>query len=552
MADEQEQGTTPKPLGPVGRSPGMSTPASAPAPPRVIGVSDLAVLHQGGFGIVYRGYQQQLDRWVAVKVIGDAEPERVRVRRFERECAIMGRLSGQRHVLRVHDSGYLHGGSPYLVTELCLRGSLADRLGREGRLPAAEVVTLARAIGGVLASMHTGGLLHRDVKPGNILFRDSGESVLADFGLAAPVAESDAEPPAASPTFTAPEARDVGTWTPAADVYALGATLRAALGGSSGTTQDAGALHALVNRMLAPDPSARPAAADAVAELAADPAPTTGTVDRSVAGAPFLAPGPPPAFGPLPAPGSTAVVDEPTQLKSAEQPDRPPWLRRARLVAGIPLAVLVTVVATSLLTGWPVRHAPRSAASVAVTTPAPAPSAAAPRGGTAGTPSAVPSPAGSPAAALPGKPGGGTAPAGSRWVAAAQGLRVAVPQGWPLRPVPGTAELRAVDPQRPARFVQVGGYRPGHASQLARVRGYASTESAGYRQIHLDRVDYGASPDAVDWEYTYLAGGTDQRAEGRYWRLGGAEYVVYASAPAADWSDVQPVFAVLVATARPH
>ena len=137
-------------------------------------------------------------------------------------------------------------------------------------------------------------------------------------------------------------------------------------------------------------------------------------------------------------------------------------------------------------------------------------------------------------------------------MAAAQGLRVAVPQGWPLRPVPGTAELRAVDPQHPARFVQVGGYRPGHASQLARVRGYASTESAGYRQIHLDRVDYGASPDAVDWEYTYPAGGTDQHAEGRYWRLGGAEYVVYASAPAADWSDVQPVFAVLVATARPH
>ena len=156
MADEQEQGTTPKPFGSAARSPGMSAAASAPALPRVIGVSDLVVLHQGGFGPSTAATSSSLDRWVAVKVIGDAEPERVRVRRFERECAIMGRLSGHPHVLRVHDSGYLHGGAPYLVTELCLRGSLADRLGREGRLPAADVVALARAISGVLAAMHAG------------------------------------------------------------------------------------------------------------------------------------------------------------------------------------------------------------------------------------------------------------------------------------------------------------------------------------------------------------------------------------------------------------
>ena len=308
-------------------------------------------------------------------------------------------------------------------------------------------------------------------------------------------------------------------------------------------------LHALVTRMLAPDPSARPTAAEVVAELGASPVTTSGTADRSVADGPFPALRPLPAPGPLP-PGSSAVIDEPTQVKAAEPPDGRHWPRRVPLVAAIPLAVLVAVVATFLLTGRPVGPAPRSAASVAPTGLAPAPTAAARGGGTARTPSAAPS--GSPAASSPATTAGDTAPAGYRWVAAAQGLRVAVPQRWPLHPVPGTAELRAVDPQHPARFVQVGGYRPGHTSQLARVRGYASTESAGYRQIHLEQVGYGASPDAVDWEYIYLAGGADRHAEGRYWRLGGAEYVVYASAPAADWSGMRRVFAVLVATARPH
>jgi hypothetical protein len=100
--------------------------------------------------------------------------------------------------------------------------------------------------------------------------------------------------------------------------------------------------------------------------------------------------------------------------------------------------------------------------------------------------------------------------------------------------------------------VQFGGYRPAERTQLDRVRGYANTPRTGYHAIRLAPVSFGSSPDAVDWEYTYVSGIGTRHAHGRYWRQGAAEYVVYANAPAGQWTGLAGVFQVLLSTAQPR
>ncbi|KOX13802.1 serine/threonine protein kinase [Saccharothrix sp. NRRL B-16348] len=198
------------------------------------GLTDLTPLGQGGFATVYRARQVQLNREVAVKVDDRVlRTERDR-RRFLREAHAAARLSGHPHVVSVHDANFTPQGTPYLVMELCTGGSLADLVRREGPLSADRVRRLGVQLADALAAAHAEGVLHRDIKPGNILLDRYGTAKLADFGLAALLdaeGSSTVTRDALSPSYAPPEAFAMAQPTPAADVYALAATLYDLLAG---------------------------------------------------------------------------------------------------------------------------------------------------------------------------------------------------------------------------------------------------------------------------------------------------------------------------------
>lgn len=187
---------------------------------------------RGGFGIVYRCTQRALDRTVAVKLLTGETDEDNRAR-FVREQRAMGRLTGHPNIVPVLEAGVTDGGRLYLVTPYYASGSLENRIRRHGPLSAAEALQLGVRIAGALESAHRLGVVHRDVKPGNILLTDYGESALTDFGIAHisggfRTAEGTVT---GSPAYTAPEVLEGDTPTPAADVYGLGATLFSTLTG---------------------------------------------------------------------------------------------------------------------------------------------------------------------------------------------------------------------------------------------------------------------------------------------------------------------------------
>ncbi|WP_433560449.1 protein kinase domain-containing protein [Nocardia sp. CA-151230] len=199
---------------------------------RAAGFEDAEQIGHGGFGAVYRCRQVGLDRTVAVKVLTEELGEEDRAR-FVREQRAMGRLTGYPNIATVLEAGVTGGGRPYLVMPYYPLDSLEARIRRDGPLAVDEVLTIGAGIARALESAHRLGILHRDVKPGNILLTDAGEPALADFGIARVAGgfETATGVVSASPAFTAPEVLEGRTPTPAADVYGLGATLFCALTG---------------------------------------------------------------------------------------------------------------------------------------------------------------------------------------------------------------------------------------------------------------------------------------------------------------------------------
>ncbi|MGP4099267.1 protein kinase domain-containing protein [Nonomuraea sp. KM90] len=187
------------------------------------------VLGQGGFGVVYLALQSAVGREVALKVDNRVLLSDRDRRRFMREVTAAGALSGHPHVVPVYDAGLLPDGRPYMVLELCPGGSLAGR-----RLSPAEARDVGVRIADALAAAHAQGVLHRDVKPGNILLNRYGQVALSDFGLATmPASGPDASVTRESltPSYAPPEAFELAEPSPAADVYALAATVYALLSG---------------------------------------------------------------------------------------------------------------------------------------------------------------------------------------------------------------------------------------------------------------------------------------------------------------------------------
>src|SRR3954470_21030885 len=192
-----------------------------------------ARIGRGGMASVYQAHHPALDRDVAIKVMWQSLADQPGfLERFRREARAASRL---RHpnILTVYDFGE-SDGIAYMVTELLPGGTLADRLGHPLRL--AEVLHVLRGIGAALDVTHDAGLIHRDVKPSNILFTRDGEPVLADFGIARLVEAEDSLTVqgtlVGTPHYLAPEMASGDPVGPASDLYSLGVVLYEMLTGA--------------------------------------------------------------------------------------------------------------------------------------------------------------------------------------------------------------------------------------------------------------------------------------------------------------------------------
>lgn len=276
-----------------------------------------SVLARGGMSTVYRGRDTRLDRDVAIKVMDPhltADP--AFVARFEREA----RAAAQLHhpaVVSVHDQG-VDGDQVYLVMELIDGGNLRDLLNQRGKLAPAVALSILGPVLSALGAAHRAGLVHRDVKPENVLIGPGGQVKVADFGLARAIAEngvtSDSEI-LGTVAYLSPEQVETGVADARSDVYSAGIVLYEMLAGQAPYRGDTAisvayqhvnsdvpsvpeiplALDTLVRKATRRDPALRPANADAfLAELervgselglSPQPVPVPGTApenDRTV------------------------------------------------------------------------------------------------------------------------------------------------------------------------------------------------------------------------------------------------------------------------------
>ena len=196
------------------------------------GFAGAVEIGRGGFGVVYRCEQAALDRTVAVKVL-TAEFDADNRARFIREQQAMGRLTGHPNIVTVLAAGSTTAGHPFLVMPFHPADSLDRWIREHGPITVRDALSIGVKIAGALESAHHLDIVHRDVKPGNILLTDYGEPALTDFGIAhiAGGFRTATGTLTESPAFTAPEVLEGGTPNAASDVYGLGATLFSALTG---------------------------------------------------------------------------------------------------------------------------------------------------------------------------------------------------------------------------------------------------------------------------------------------------------------------------------
>ncbi|MFD9154525.1 serine/threonine-protein kinase, partial [Streptomyces goshikiensis] len=370
-----------------------------------------ARLGRGGMGTVWRATDELLGRPVAVKelhVDGGSETSKAL-----REARTVAQVKHP-HVVVVHDV-VEHEGRPFIVMELVEGGSLADRLAAEGPLSVGDTARTGLALLGALTAAHGRGVLHRDVKPANVLMEAGSERVvLTDFGIASLAGSTTISETGAfvgSPEYTSPERMQGAAAGPSCDLWSLGALLCAALTGESPFHRDSlgGVLHAVVYDEIRPpaqagplapvirgllerDPERRLAAAEAGRLLTAYV--TTGRVplvERAAGPTPppvSSAPTPPtppippaPQAGPVPAdrtpPGYAPTehsVPSAGPAAAGPRPGRPAALRVGLVAALVVASVVGAVAVTSYLGDRPAAGRSAGTAAGAPATPG-APSA---------------------------------------------------------------------------------------------------------------------------------------------------------------------------------
>lgn len=351
---------------------------------------------EGGMGVVWRAVDERLGRVVAVKrlrmpaTLRSAQAEQAR-QRVLREARIAARLQHP-NAVGVHDVTDDASG-PVLVMEYLPAHSLADALAARTVLPPQEVARIGAPAAAALAAAHAAGIVHRDVKPGNILLGHDGTTKITDFGISHAAGDVTVTSTGllGTPAFLAPEVARGEAPSPASDVFSLGATLYAAVEGAPpfGTSENpiaqlhrvaaggapaprrAGPLTGMLIEMLHDDPSARPsmtrvaAGLEMIAVAGAPPAPaaapTSVIAPRERIGAPLAA-----------APAPTRIDVQPVRT---QVPKRTGVRRRlGYVVAGSVGALLLALLVAVLLTAPRDRSSggapPPSTPTSSATTPA--------------------------------------------------------------------------------------------------------------------------------------------------------------------------------------
>lgn len=211
-----------------------AVPAAAPRPIDLPGYEIQGELGRGGMGVVYLARQKGIERPVALKmIISGAHAGREALARFEAEARAVGRFQHE-NIVRIYEIGE-HEGLPYFSLEFVDGPTLSDKL-REHPLAFRDAAVLTQAVAQAVDYAHMHGVIHRDLKPGNVLLTSAGVPKVADFGLAKNLEGveelSQSGSIVGTPGYMAPEQargqRDIG---PAADVYGLGAILYCTLTG---------------------------------------------------------------------------------------------------------------------------------------------------------------------------------------------------------------------------------------------------------------------------------------------------------------------------------
>ncbi|MGN6663341.1 MAG: protein kinase domain-containing protein [Solirubrobacterales bacterium] len=294
------------------------------------------LLGHGGMAAVWLGHDEVLDRPVAVKVLSDtiaADPEFVA--RFRREARTAAAMSHP-NLVDVYDYAE-EGERPYLVMQFVPGEHLASR---QRRGEAVDCERLARELLEALAHIHGAGILHRDVKPGNVIVEPDGTAKLIDFGIALSqdaTALTSTGLVLGTERYAAPEVMEGRPATARSDLYSCGVVLRSCEGGRSD------ALRALIVWLTRPDPEGRPASArQALARLD-----RTERIDGQMTQ----------AFEPVP--------EAPLERSAPPAPLPRPGNARLGLAAILALLAAVAVVAVVVLGGGNDRRGGRAAASAA-------------------------------------------------------------------------------------------------------------------------------------------------------------------------------------------
>jgi hypothetical protein len=478
----------------------------------------LEPLGSGGMGTVWRADDLVLGRAVAVKEVsfphGLSEQERDVLReRTRREARAAARLDHPSAVT-VYDV-VEEGDAPYLVMELVEARTLAEVVREDGPLSPQRTAAVGLDLLGALEAAHAQGIVHRDVKPSNVLVRHDGRVVLTDFGIATSTADSSITHTGlllGSPAYLAPERARGEALGPESDLWSLGATLftsvegkppfdggeplltvTAVVTGEHAPFAAAGPLEPVLDGLLEKDPAQRLDAAGArrlLREVAEQrPAPSTRVLTAPAAP---VAPA---------AAGTTAlrVGDVRRDVAAAPPPRRraPAWAAPA--VAGIALLALVGAGVVALTTGDDPDRAALPAAS------APAPREPAPSAEPDEEPPAQP--AAQPAEQQPADQdepeqdaaeSSRTVPAGWSTDTGGAGWTVALPPGYRQT---RAGEYRQASTGRTLR-IETGPGQPDAVADRERQEQSFASRHPSYQRIRIEEVDY-RGYEAADWEFTY-------------------------------------------------